>query len=97
MRVGEGNVTMQIETRKEKVCLGFACNSSIAVPMHGDGGLHLPEGFKFRPINTRTDSSLCRPKLDGEEFPEGIVHDCDLYGELVIKNHGRYGKNTKDL
>lgn len=65
--------------------------------MPGDGGLHLPEGFKFRPPIEELILHYRRPKLNGEDFPEGIVHDCDLYGELVIQNHGRYGKRTKDL
>ncbi|XP_050368909.1 NAC domain-containing protein JA2-like [Argentina anserina] len=40
-----------------------------------------PPGYRFRPDTEQLLVHYLRPKLDGEDFPEGLVPFCDLYGD----------------
>ncbi|XP_050368906.1 NAC domain-containing protein 83-like [Argentina anserina] len=42
---------------------------------------YLPPGYKFRPDTEQLLVHYLRPKLDGEDFPQGLVPFCDLYGD----------------
>ncbi|CAN6694036.1 unnamed protein product [Malus baccata var. baccata] len=40
----------------------------------------VPVGYRFMPRDDELLLGYLRPKLDGQDYPKGIVHDCDLYG-----------------
>ncbi|XP_024200170.1 NAC domain-containing protein 41-like [Rosa chinensis] len=40
-----------------------------------------PPGYRFRPDTEQLLVHYLRPILDGEDFPQGLVPFCDLYGE----------------
>ncbi|XP_009370826.2 NAC domain-containing protein 41-like [Pyrus x bretschneideri] len=44
------------------------------------GYYQVPVGYRFMPRDDELLLDYLRPKLDGQDYPKGIVHDCDLYG-----------------
>ncbi|CAN6561216.1 unnamed protein product [Malus baccata var. baccata] len=44
------------------------------------GYYQVPVGYRFMPRDDELLLGYLRPKLDGQDYPKGIVHDCDLYG-----------------
>ncbi|KAB2623499.1 NAC domain-containing protein 68-like [Pyrus ussuriensis x Pyrus communis] len=42
--------------------------------------IECPIGYRFMPRDDELLLDYLRPKLDGQDYPKGIVHDCDLHG-----------------
>lgn len=51
----------------------------MAVLMQGDH--HVPVGFRFRPNEEELLCFYLRSKINGERFPNGLVHNCNVYGD----------------